>query len=190
MFLLLGLMVRMPTYKYFVIPDGYTEIEINDPKVQSAFEYGKDLVPKFLSCFSGPHPIVMTHAWTKTTEKSVFYAVEVLRQRQRYVITVRVTNGVQTLHSVRILNEEGAGGDHWFRPEQKIVDLVMDGVKAKYPGSELRNVAVYHTQMAGKTTGQMVVDVTNGDAAHLVDVEIVKGFGEKEFKVVEVKEIY
>lgn len=182
---------HFPTFKYFVIQDEYTEIDIKETIVQECFEYGRNVTSLFLDDFSGPHPITLLHAWHKSNEKGDFYACEVLRMKVRYLVTVNVVNDAKYLYSVRILNEETASGAHWFQPSEDAVEMVMTAVKAKFGDDvELGNVAVFKTVMNMGTIGQMVLDCTKGDERMLLNVKIVKKFGAKEAVVEEVEKIY
>jgi len=192
MFVLYNLIfARFPTYKYFVIPDGYSEIEIHDPDAQSAFEFGRDTVQKCLADFYGPHPITLLHAWKKAQDGE-YFALEVYRLRVKYLITVHKTEeGKHYLHSVRIMNEETESGAHWFHPPEDVLDLCIAAAREQF-GQDLnfRNVAVYRTVMAGKTTGQMLVDVETSNERMLISINLLKLFGERQFKITEIQRIY
>ena len=182
---------RFPTYKYFVIPDGYTEVEIHEPIVQNAYEFAKEYLPKFLVEFQGPHAITLIHSWKKS-ENGDFYALELFRLRVRYLAIVHNTDdGKFWIHSIKILNEETESGSHWFHPPEDVLDLTLVAVKEQYGQDlKLRNVAVYKTVMMHKTVGQMVIDVETSNERMLLDITLTKLFGERQFKVTEIKRVY
>ena len=186
---------RFPTYKYFVIPDGYVEIDIKEPIVQSSYEFGRDLVPKFLDDFKGPHPIVLLHAWHKVSDDGDYYACEVMRMKIFYLLIIHLPNKENPeekyLHSIKILNEEGPGGSHWFHIPADVLEYTMSEINKKF-GDEikLRNVAVYKTHMKYDKFAQVVVDSTKGDERHLFDVRLIQKFGENHFNVSSIEEIY
>lgn len=194
-FACLAISARLPTYKYFVIPDGYVEINIKEDIVKSCFEYGRDLVKKFLDEFSGPHPIVLLHAWHKNGNDGDYYACEVLRMKIRYLLIIHIPNVEKTenkyLHSVRILNDDGPGGVHWLHPPADVLEEAMKAINEQY-GNEvkLRNVSVYKTFMKYNKFAQIVIDATKGEERHLFNVQLVQKFGENEFKVTSVDQIY
>ena len=184
---------RFPTYKYFVMADDYVEVDIKEPIVQECFEYGRNITKGFLEDFAGPYPIVLLHAWHRTTEKGEFYACEVLRTKIRYLITVNVVNDQKYLYSVRILNEEMETGAHWFHPADEIVNQVMQEIKAKYgEETELGNVAVFKTVMKMDTIAQMVIDCKNksNNERMLIDVRLVKKFGQKDLIIDNMNRVY
>lgn len=183
---------RFPTYKYFPIQEEYIEVDVKQPIVQACCEYGKNITRQFLDDFSGPHAITLIHAWKRVNETTGdFYAIEVMRLRVRYVITVNVPEPDKFfLHSVRILNEEMPSGAHWFEPDEAIRDLAMTAVRQEYGEVRLRNVAVFKTMMKVKWMGQMVIDVEKDGERMLLDISIVKQFGAKEAVVESVKRIY
>ncbi|KAK8900499.1 hypothetical protein M9Y10_002826 [Tritrichomonas musculus] len=194
-FVCFAVSARLPTYKYFVIPDGYVEIDIKEEIVKNCFEYGRDLVKKFLDEFSGPHPIVLLHAWHKKGDDGDYYACEVLRMKIRYLIIVHIPNTEKTenkfLHSVRILNEEGPGGVHWLHPPSDVLEETMKAINEKYGNDiKLRNVAVYKTVMKYNKFGQIVIDATKNDERMLFNVNLIQKFGESEFKVSSIDQIY
>lgn len=184
------LCAKFPTFKYFIIPDGYSEIDIHSPEVQEAYEFGKKVCPLFLDDFVGPHHITLIHAWHK--EEGNFYAVEVMRLRIRYLIKVQtMPDGKHYIHSVRILNEEGPTGAHWFVPDDDLVDYVMQSLKKGYGDDlELIHVAVFKTVMRGDTHGQMVIDCKKGDERMLVNVSLFKKFGEEDLRVSKFERVY
>jgi hypothetical protein len=195
--LIAGLMwvgARIPTYAYFNIPDEYTEIEIKEPIVEECYEYAKNISNQFLVEFSGPHPVVLLHAWKKSTDRGDFYACEVMRLRVRYLLTVNIPvpeePNAKYLWSVKILNEETASGSHWFEPPDELVDLVMSEVRKQYPDAELLNVAVFKTVMKVHLYGQMVLHVSAGSDRMLLDVSMERQFGSKEEKVTNIRRVY
>jgi hypothetical protein len=185
-----------PTYKYFPLEEEYTEVDPKEAIVQECYNYGVNVTSKFLDDFQGPHPIVLIHAWKRTLEeKGDFYAVEVMRLRIRYLIIVNIPiksePGEKFLHSVRILNEEAAGGAHWFQPEDEMVELALGAVKEKFGDEiDLRNVAVFKTVMKVATFGQMVIDVDIEGERALLDIRLVRKFGEKATVVESITRIY
>jgi hypothetical protein len=183
---------RFPTYKYFPLQAEYTEVDVKEPIVQACYEYGKNISRQFLDDFSGPHAITLIHAWKRVNETTGdFYAVEVMRLRIRYVITVNVPEPNKFfLHSVRILNEETASGAHWFEPDEQTLELALAGVRKEYGEVKLRNVAVFKTLMKVKWIGQMVIDVEKDDERMLLDISIGKQFGAKEALVESIRRIY
>ena len=191
MWLLAALLARVPTYKYFVMQDGYVETDVKQTVVQECFEFGKNVTSLFLDEFTGPNPVTLLHAWRRETEKGEYYACEVLRMKTKYLITVNIRDGNRYLHSVRILNEETESGTHWFKPTDDITELVMSELKKRFGEDlELENVAVYKTVMRMDTHGQFVVDCLKGDERMLIDVRLMKKFGAKEMTVEAVNRIY
>ena len=183
---------NVPTYKYFNLPDGYVEVETKAAIVQKCFEYSRDLVRRFLDDFSGPHPIVLLHAWTKSSEDGSYYACEVLRNKLRYLLIVHIPqDGEMYLHSVRILNSQTPSGTLWSHPPSEILEVAMSGVEAKFgEDAKLRNVAVYKTVMNYHKYAQMVVDVVKGDQRMLIDVRMVQKFGENSMQISSIEKIY
>jgi hypothetical protein len=185
---------RHATYKYFMIAEDYTEVDAKDPIVVACYEYGLNITRQFLDDFSGPHPIVLIHAWKRTNDRGEFYACEVMRLRVRYLINVNIPDPNSPedkyLHSVRILNEETPSGAHWFEPEEDMQTLVLDAVKEQLGEVTLRNVAVFKSFMKVKWVGQMVLDVNLGTERALLDVAIVKPFGAKNHTIESIKRIY
>lgn len=192
---ILSVVGHLPTYKYFVMHEDYQEVEIHEDIVQECFDYGKNTVQQFLDEFKGYSPTVLVHAWKRTNEKGDFYACEVFRQRLRYLITINIPNPEKPerkyIHSVRILNGETEGGAHWFHPTDEFTDFVMETVNEKFGDDvKLRNVAVFKTIMKGKTIAQMVLDVENDLERMLLDITLIKPFGEENFNIEEIKRIY
>jgi hypothetical protein len=185
---------RHATYKYFMISEDYSEVDIKDPIVVSCQQYGLNITRQFLDDFVGPHPVALIHAWKRTNDRGDFYACEVMRLRVRYLITVNIPDGSNPdqkfLHSVRILNEETPTGAHWFEPEEEMRTFVLDAVKEKYGTVTLKNVAVFKTYMKVKWVGQMVIDVLLGKERALLDVTVVKPFGAKNHTIESIKRIY
>jgi hypothetical protein len=149
---------------------------------------------QFLVEFSGPHPIVLLHAWKKASASGDIYACEVMRLRERYLIKVHIPNPQEPekkyLWSVRALNEEIPSGAHWFNPPDEILDLAMEAVRKEFPDVELSNVAVFKTIMKVNVYAQMVLDVKQGDERLLIDVSMERTFGSKEQRVTGIKRIY
>ena len=184
-----GLCGNLPTYKYFVIKDGFEEIEIHEPAVQGAYEYAVDLCPKFVPDFNHINAITLIHAWHK--EDGNYYAIEVMTNRIRYLVTVQLEEEKYYLHSVRILNREGPGGARWSEPEETINELCMNAARKEF-GQDLKltNVALYTTQMAGTTYAHWAADVSSESERMLVDVRLEKPFGETEYTIVKIERIY
>ena len=179
----------LPTYKYFVIHDGFEEIDIHEQEVQGAYEFAVDLCPKFVPGFSLVDAITLIHAWHK--EDGNFYAVEVMTHRVRYLVTVQLTDEKYFLHSVRILNSEGPGGAKWSQPDEGIQEQCMNEAREKFGQDlKLKNVALWTTQMAGTTYGHFAADCETESERMLVDIRLERPFGEKNFNIVKVERIY
>ncbi|OHT12452.1 hypothetical protein TRFO_17732 [Tritrichomonas foetus] len=200
MFVLLSLActtlcARLPTYKYFVIPDGYVETDIKEEIVQNCYNFSVDLVKKFLDDFTGPQPIVLLHAWNKKGDDGEYFACEVMRMKLKYLLIVHIPNIENAerkfLHSVRILNEETPSGAHWFHPPSDVLEIVMKGINEKYGNDvQLRNVAVYKTVMNYHKYGQIVIDTTKGEERMLFNIKLIQKFGEKSFQISSIEQIY
>ncbi|EAY18697.1 hypothetical protein TVAG_063020 [Trichomonas vaginalis G3] len=173
---------NLPTYKYFVIKDGYEEIDIHEPGVQSSYEYLCGVVPKFLPDFTTYHAITLIHCWHK--KEGNYYAVEVMTQRIRYLVTVQDIEGTHYLYSVRILNCDGPGGAKWSQPEQDIIDLVMEEAKEKFGQDlKLRNVAAFTTRLQGTKYAHFVADVETDSERFLINVHLEKPFGGQQYSI-------
>jgi hypothetical protein len=185
---------RIPTYAYFNIPDEFTEVDIKEPIVEECYQFGVNISRQFLVEFSGPHPIVLLHAWKKTSGNGDFYGCEVMRLRERYLIKVHIPNPEEPekkyFWSARALNEEIPSGAHWFNPPDDILDLAMDAVRKEYPDAELSNVAVFKTIMKVNMYAQMVLDVKKDSERMLLDISLERAFGSKEQHVKEIRRIY
>jgi hypothetical protein len=187
---------RFPTYKYFPIEQEFVEVDPKDPIVVECYNYGVNVTRAFLDDFQGPHPITPIHGWKRTAEgEGDYYAVEVMRLRIRYLVIVNIpdpaTPAEKCLTSVRILNEEAAGGAHWFEADSDEKEKWMAAVKEKF-GSDaiLKNVVVYKTVMKVKTFGQIALDVELDDERMLIEVRTVREFGGKEHKIDSISRIY
>ena len=180
---------NLPTYKYFVIKDGFEEIEIHDPVVQGAYEYAADLCTKFVPDFTKVNAITLIHAYHK--EEGNYYAVELLTNRIQYLVTVQFEDDKYFLYSVRILNREGPGGARWSEPDEIINDLCMSRARDEF-GQDLKlnNVALWTTQMAGTTYGHWTADIISESERMLVDVRLEKPFGEPDYNIVKIERIY
>jgi hypothetical protein len=191
---LLWVGARIPTYAYFMIPEEFTEVEIKERMVEECYDFGLNVTRQCLIEFSGPHPITLLHAWKRSDDVSDYYALEVMRLRVRYLITVEIPVREEPekkyLYSVKILNEESPSGSHWFQPPDDILEKAMNAVKAEYASAELTNVAVFKTVMNVNLYAQMLVCVTVDAERMLFDVALERAYGSKEDKVTGVKRIY
>lgn len=172
----------LPTYKYFVIKDGYEELEIHDNNVQTCFDYLCETLPKFCPDFAGYNPVTLIHAWHK--KEGNYFAVEVMTQRVRYLITIQIIEEKHYLYSVRILNCDGPGGAKWSQPDQEMIDFAMTEIKEKFGHDvNLLNVAMFTTRLAGTNFAQFVAIVTTETERYIVNCQLAKPFGGKQYAV-------
>ena len=178
-----------PTYKYFVIKDGFEEMEIHEPAVQGAYDFAVHLCPKFVPDFTTYNAITLIHAWHK--EDGNYYAVEVMTNRIKYLITTQLVEEKYYLYSVRILNSEGPGGARWSEPDETMNELCMTKAREEFGQDiKLNNVAMFTSQMAGTTYAHWTGDVTSESERMLVDVKLQKPFGETEYTIVNIVRLY
>jgi hypothetical protein len=104
-----------------------------------------------------------------------FYAVEVMRLRIRYVISVNVPEPNKFfLHSVHILTEEAASGAHPFEHDGQTLEFALAGARKECGEVKLRSAAVFKTLMTVKWIGQMFIDVEKDNEQMLLDIAIGK----------------
>jgi hypothetical protein len=94
------------------------------------------------------------------------------------------------LTGVRILNEEAAGGAHWFEANSDDKEKWTSALKEKLgTDTTLKNVVLVKRIMKAKTLGQILLDVELNDERMLVEIKTVREFGGKEHVISSIERI-
>ena len=182
--------------QYFSIPEGFQEFDTEQKLAQDCLQFAQDKLSKFVLDFHQEYRLFLQNSWKKNNEDGDFIILQVRRNRLKYQISIHIPNLISRpekkyITSIKAVENETERNSHWIVPSDDILNLAMSAVQQKFGDDvQLKNVVFYKIIKIGRINGQLVVDAENDLERMLLDVHIVRPYGEKEYIVEYVNRIY
>lgn len=182
--------------QYFSIPEGFQEVDTEQKLSKDCLKFAQEKLSKFVLDFHSECPLFLQKSWRKTNSDGDFVILQVRRNRLEYQITLHIPNLLSKpekkyIISINSIENETERNSHWIVPSDNELQIAMSAVHEKFGDDvQLRNVVFYKIIKIGRINGQLVIDAENDLERMLLDVHIVRQYGEKDYAVEYTNRIY
>lgn len=181
---------------YFSIPNDFQEFDTEEKLARDCLNFVQKHLGKFVLDFHPEYSLFLQNCWKKSDNDGNFVILQVRRNRLRYQITVHIPNLMNKpekkyITSVNSIENETERNSHWIIPSENEIKIAKLAIEQKFGDDvQIKNIVFYKIIKIGRINGQLVVDAENDLERMLLDVHIVRPYGEKEYIVEYVNRIY